>query len=185
MSTTCVAAGPGGASTRPVSASVARIFGAWCASIAGGARCASQHGSGGLQAVRAACKRLHGPCSRAPRWGASPPLALARLWELAHTLQNVDSSLYIGHEVDTSCICRHCPDARTSTSGMSRPRAATSVATSSGTLPLLNCSTAAVRWPCEMSPWMATACGGGWAGRARVQTQVRRMPPGGVVCVCV
>jgi hypothetical protein len=46
---------------------------------------------------------------------------------------------------------------RTSTSGMSRPRAATSVATSSGTEPLLKLSTAAVRCPWEMSPWMATA----------------------------
>lgn len=65
-----------------------------------------------------------------------------------------------------TCIARVNLPCITSTSLMSRPRAATSVATRRGTEPLLNFSTAAVRCPWLMSPWMATACGGGgeWRG---------------------
>ena len=45
-----------------------------------------------------------------------------------------------------------------STSGMSRPRAATSVATSRGTAPDLKVSTALLRCCWLMSPWMAATC---------------------------
>ena len=51
------------------------------------------------------------------------------------------------------------------TSGMSSPRAATSVATSRGVLPSRNPSMAALRAAWVKSPWMAAACrqGTSWA----------------------
>ena len=61
-----------------------------------------------------------------------------------------------------------------STSGMSSPRAATSVATSSGTAPDLNPAIAAVRAPWLMSPWIAAHC----APRAEGTSHVSDVPHG-------